>query len=124
MVISSVSSVSWRLALCDSPYVLVLYITTTPTQKQALTPKIFAGALQAHVANIPQPGANMVLSYCLYSELLLHMALWPPAGCAGGSLSSEPASPTCVKAPAALPKFTPPRELLAQQRVRTPDSAK
>src|SRR4051812_36676084 len=31
--------VSWRLALCDSPYVLVLYITTTPTQVQALTQK-------------------------------------------------------------------------------------
>src|SRR5262245_29293012 len=40
------ASVSGLLAPCDSPYVLVLYITTTPTQKQAPNPKKVAGALQ------------------------------------------------------------------------------
>src|ERR1043165_9841531 len=38
--------VSWRLARCDSLYVLVLYITTTPVQVQAPNPKIFARPLE------------------------------------------------------------------------------
>src|SRR4051812_32635346 len=42
-----------RLALCDSPYVLVLYITTTPLQTQALTPKIFVPRCKASGAGNP-----------------------------------------------------------------------
>ena len=71
-----------RLAPCDSPYVLVLYITTTLTQKQAPNPKKVSAALQAMRRYIPQPESNMG------PKLLLFFGISVTHGAVGGGLDA------------------------------------
>src|SRR6476620_7667125 len=57
-----------RLAPCESPCVLVLYITTTPMQMQPPNPNFFGGAFQAIRRERRRRESTCGPSYCLFWE--------------------------------------------------------
>jgi hypothetical protein len=92
--------------------VLVLYITTTPTQKQAPNPKKVSAALQTEAT---KTGAGDHVK----SKLLFILGIVVAHGAVGAGLWRDLSPPqheialSCAHSPAADPYFSPQRELFA-----------
>jgi hypothetical protein len=118
----SVCSIGGRLAVCNSPYVLVLYITTTPDQAQAPNPKKFSGALQVqrrieaiHALAGVKMGRKLLF---VLGIVLAHGALAAGWVAQDAPRHRDAVVTSCARLPSEPLHISPQRELLAYVALR------